>query len=119
MNLQTDLDALCMRLVLAFVHFLWQGALFAALTLGFSCVLRRARALYALHAAALLLMALCPILTFAFLMPAPTPPANARPLLPRDAADAHPAAVLVAAPVRAIPLESHNVGGLVEPADSA
>jgi beta-lactamase regulating signal transducer with metallopeptidase domain/protocatechuate 3,4-dioxygenase beta subunit len=72
MNLFTGWDeTICVRLMQTLMHFLWQGTAVALLALGATALLRRAsaRARYNVLAGALLLMTLCPVVTFLGLEP--------------------------------------------------
>jgi beta-lactamase regulating signal transducer with metallopeptidase domain len=71
---QTSLDGtFCLRLVLTFGHFLWQGTLVFLLAMLANWLLRRAAAQtrYQLLVASLLFMAICPVATFLWLNGAP------------------------------------------------
>jgi len=81
MTLLSVLDpALCVKLVLTLGHFLWQATGIAVLAAAAAWLLRRAeaRARYAMMAAALLLMAACPVVTFSTLRPPAEPRVVAR-----------------------------------------
>ena len=72
MNFSSVIDPqLCVRLVLTLGHFLWQGAVVTAAGLLVAAAMRRAAASarYAVLLATLLVMALCPLVTFCVVRP--------------------------------------------------
>ena len=76
--------ALLTRIVLTFGHFLWQGAAIALIVLVLSVVLRKssARLRYVFFLAALMLMAICPVVTFWFVEADETDPVLAQAVEP-------------------------------------
>lgn len=83
--------AVAVRLCLTLVHFAWQGTAVALLVAVAWPVLRRASAVgrYRVLVAALLVMAACPVVTFALLKDPPAPAPQAA-VLPPNAAQAAP-----------------------------
>lgn len=74
-----------LRLGSALLHFLWQGALLAAVALLMLLALRRAtpRLRYAALLTVFLAMASCPVITY-WLLPTDAPPAVSRTHAPRE-----------------------------------
>ena len=71
-------SSFCLRLVLTFVHFIWQGCVVVPFVFGVSWLLRTtsARIRYLVNVAALLLMVACLPVTFALVtVPPPDAPA--------------------------------------------